>query len=188
MRSDHAMTQPSHYDRAPADAYMTIDRRCIEHLDKVFPLHGILFTEPCAGMGHLINHLEEAGAVLESASDLHTYEGGDARIRTGIDVFKQPPRGPTTIITNPPYDCAVEMVEWMLHEAPAAWLMVLLRSSQAHVRAMRKLMAWHRFYGLAPLPFRPKWFVNGPASPRHDFSWFMWRPVHFAKHPPRLLL
>ena len=188
MRTDRAMTQPSTYERVPADAYMTIDQRCVQHLDKVFPLHGVMFKEPCAGRGDLICALEGVGAILEVATDLHAYEGADRRIRTGIDVFKQPPRGPGHIITNPPYDVALDMSEWMLHEAPAAWLMVLLRASQAHVRTMRKLMAWHRFYGLAPLPFRPKWFVNGPASPRHDFSWFLWRPAHFDKQPPRLLL
>ena len=186
--SDPAPLQPSNYARIPADAYFTIDARCVAHLDRVFPLHGVLFTEPCAGTGHLIDALEEVGAVLEVASDLHAYEGADPRIRPGIDVFTQPPRGPGHIITNPPYDCALAMVETMLHEAPAAWVIVLLRSSQAHVRAGRRLMQWHRFYGLAPLPFRPKWFAKGPASPRHDFSWFIWRPVHFAKNPPRLLL
>ena len=186
--SDPVPLQPSNYARAPADSYFTIDPRCVQHLDRVFTMSGKLFTEPCAGMGHMIHQLEEVGAVLESASDLHAYEGADPRIRTGIDVFVQPPRGPSCVVTNPPYDCALAMVEHMLHEAPAAWVIVLLRSSQAHVRAGRRLMGWHRFYGLAPLPFRPKWFEKGPASPRHDFSWFIWRPVHFTKNPPRLLL
>ena len=120
--------------------------------------------------------------MLEIASDLHAYDGADPRIQTGIDVFTHPPHGPGHIVTNPPYLQAVEMIQHMLHAAPGAWVIVILRSSQAHIKPMRKLMAWHRFYGLAPLPFRPKWF-EGKVSPRHDFSWFFWRPVHFAKNP-----
>jgi len=188
VRSDIPMHKPSRFVRVPQEAYFTIDRRCVQHLDRVFPLSGIRFSEPCAGQGDMVKALEECGAVLEAATDLHWYEDADARIRGGIDVFQQPPRGATTIITNPPYDCALPMVEHMLHAAPAAWLMVLLRATQAHVRQGRELMTWHRFYGLAPLPFRPKWFVDGPHSPRHDFSWFIWRPAHFQRQPPRLLL
>lgn len=185
---DHVMLRPSRFERTPADAYFTIDWRCVQHLDRVFPLHGVLYKEPCAGMGHLMLALDEVGAICEAASDLHWYENADARIRGGVDVWLQPPKGPGHIITNPPYQNALEVVAHLLHNAPAAWLIVLLRASQAHVRLMRDLMKWHRFYGIAPLPFRPKWFEKGPASPRHDFSWFIWRPVHFAKDPPLVLL
>ena len=125
---------------------------------------------------------------------MHSYPGADPRIRTGVNVFEQPCQlSPITIITNPPYTILRPVIRHLLGKAPKAWIVILCRASQLHVQDMRPALEDGRLHGVAPLPFRPLWYVREPgnnAGPRHEYAWFIWAPRSYYAfhHKPQILL
>jgi len=194
MRADPAMLGVSQHAREGNDAYATIDERCVQHLDKVWPLRGRMFVEPMAGYGDLVWQVEQCGGILEWCGDLHKYPHQDPRIETGRDLFVDTTQWShllgVTIITNPPYSSLRATVRWLLEQAPSAWVVILCRASQLHVKAMRTHLIGGRLWGVAPLPFRPLWYPSEGKSgenPRHEYAWFIWCPLWAINGPPRLL-
>jgi hypothetical protein len=180
MSRDRAMLGAPIHEREPNDLYATIDGRCVDHLHKVWPLTSVMFVEPMAGFGDLIAQIELYGGILHDASDMHAYPDADPRIRTGVNVFEKPCQlGGVAIITNPPYTILRSVIRHLLTHAPRAWIIILCRASQLHVLDMRPSLEDRRFHGVAPLPFRPLWYVREPgnnAGPRHEYAWFIWSP------------
>jgi hypothetical protein len=93
MEREFLMGKRSNFKRRPMDAYQTIDPRAVQVL-LPFIWHIGCFAEPCAGDGHLVRQLREAGKHCLSATDIKT--GTDAR---SIDNFGMA----QAIITNPPW-------------------------------------------------------------------------------------
>lgn len=92
------MGKRSDFQRIAKDAYQTIDPRAVAAL--VPHLNGVrTFAEPCAGYGHLICQLEDAGFDCEWSSDIdHLPDPIDAREITAADL-----NCVDAIITNPPW-------------------------------------------------------------------------------------
>jgi hypothetical protein len=177
---DPTMLRSANAARKPNDIYATIDTRCVAHLNKVFPLQGISFIEPMAGYGDLVKQIEHYGGSLEWAGDLIEHEGRDPRIIAPRDIFDIPADDllGATIITNPAFTNQRQIVRHFLNQKAVSWLVLLMRSSQMHVGDMQELLKGGRLYGVAPLPFRPRWFPlkSDSQSPRHEYAWFIWRP------------
>jgi hypothetical protein len=192
MRGDRAMLGSPAYSREPNDHYATIDPRCIEYLDKVWPLDGRHFVEPMAGYGDLIWQAEACGAILDYAADLKAYPGADKRIVAGVDLFTPPDWAidvdDLCILTNPPFSDIQAVMEYLVNLTPKAWVVVLMRANQLHTRQMRPLLTGGRLWAYVPLPFRPMWHIGPGESPRHEFAWYIWSPVWAISGPPRLLM
>lgn len=94
-----------------ADKYYTWDPRAVRallpHLEP-----GTLFAEPCAGQGHLVGQLVDAGHVCTHLSDLDD----------GTDALTLPPLG--LVITNPPWTRAIlhPMITHWVHGG-GCWLL-----------------------------------------------------------------
>jgi hypothetical protein len=103
----------SDFTRRAADAYFTWDPRAVRALlPHLAP--GTQFAEPCAGEGHLVAQLTDAGHVCTHMSDL----------ATGTDALSLGPLG--LVITNPPWSRPIlhAMIEhwlpggcWLLFDA-----------------------------------------------------------------------
>ena len=86
------------------------------------------------------------------------------------------------IITNPPYNEAQAFVEHALSLQPRCVAM-LLRSEFKHANGRRHLFGnCDHYYGEVVLTTRPRWdwweTEKPKASPRHNFSWFVWMPFY----------
>jgi hypothetical protein len=178
--------------RRPNDIYATIDKRCVAHLNKVWPLRGRTFVEPMAGYGDLIKQVESHGGRCEYASDLIDHPGADASIVEGRDIFAIPRNEflGKTVISNPPFAIQRPVIRYLLEQAALEWLVLLLRASQMHVADGQDLMTGGQLHAVVPLPFRPIWVpvsVQANIGPRHEYAWFIWQPRWGSERPPQLL-
>ena len=91
------MGKRSDFERIPRDFYPT-PRAAVLPLVKHLPEY-FVFTEPCAGDGRLIDHLQNAGGFCVDAYDIEPRREGIRR----KDFTQVVPRG-DMVITNPPWD------------------------------------------------------------------------------------
>lgn len=167
------MSKRSDFPRRKNDAYFTWDKRAIPPL--LPHLVGFnRFVEPCAGAGHLVDHLEAAGLQCVQAYDLHPQrydiEVGDALEATlgGADWF----------ISNPPWTrqllhpiieaLATRGHAWLLFDADWAF------SKQATPFLERycfEIVAVGRLQWVEDSDHDAKdycaWYHFGPGSPGH---------------------
>jgi len=182
----------SGFARRPNDIYATIDDRCVDHLNKVWPLRGRSYIEPMAGYGDLIKQIGKHGGRCEYASDLIDHPGRDPHIIPDVDVYDIPRNDflGKTVITNPAFVNQRNLVRHFLDQAALEWLVLLLRSSQMHVRDMQPCLTSGQLYAVVPLPFRPIWVpldVQKNRGPRHEYAWFIWQPRWGSERQPQLL-
>lgn len=110
------MGKRSDFARRPHDAYQTIDPRAVRLL--LPHLHGVRsFAEPCAGEGHLVRQLTEAGLCCTYSGDIQ--EGQDALGLSHADCGM-----PDAYITNPPWTRVLlhALVEHLMRLGPT-WLL-----------------------------------------------------------------
>lgn len=160
----------SGYDRIANDAYWT-PPWCVDVLLRHLPLSkpGSIW-EPACGIGNISKTLYCAGYKVAS-SDLHDHGFG----LTPHDFLTcEPPPDLAAIITNPPYELAVEFVTHSiaLMQLRCGIVAMLLRN-EWDCAATRTHLFNSLFLKLV-LTKRPKWAATDVASPRHNFAWFVW--------------
>jgi hypothetical protein len=165
----------SNADRG-ADLYET-PAVAVEALLRVESLPHWLW-EPAAGRGAIARVLRAAGhAVI--ASDVIDYGG----LHFVADFLKatKAPVDCESIITNPPYQKAVEFTRHALNLVPKVYLLLRLAflesARRTDVLERRGLRAVHVFRRRLPMMHRDGW--AGPrASSAIAFAWFVWDRDH----------
>lgn len=188
--SDPAMVG-SNYARLPNEAYMTIDADwIIPALLKAVPIEGRIL-EPCAGRGHMVYALREAGHDVV-ARDLFAYPDPLVPdIESGCDLLEiSTLAGFDWVVTNLPFKDQDEFLAHLLRLAAEArcGVAVLTRMEWCLAQARRFLVHEHpNFAGNVLLTRRPRWSEDEKAAPRHNFSWSVWQPgPRPASQPPWL--
>ena len=165
---------PDSLDFFPTPPWAT--RALLEH---VIPEAGGTAWEPAAGQGHMADVLKERFRVVWR-SDVHDYGGLDAVgsfTGVGPDVLPSPDPAPNWIITNPPFNLALEFVERALDTAHDG-VAVLLRSTWLEsVERYERLFSTRAPAIVAPFVERVP-MVKGrwdpSASSATAYTWFVW--------------
>ncbi len=181
---DPAMVGKSGYERVANDAYYT-PAWCTEALLRHVTFNGPVW-ECAAGDGRMSAVLQSHGIDVIS-SDIHPAGPG---IKT-FDFFTPgqlwASRDCGDIVTNPPYNLARTFIERALSitEYTAGKVAMLLRNEYDSASTRQHLFGnCPQFAMKLALTKRPKWFADDKASPRHNFSWFVWDWAH--EGPPIL--
>lgn len=168
--NDPAMAGTLGYVRQANDAYWT-PAWCTQALLDEVTFRGAIW-EPAAGAGHIVEVLK-ANKYKVFATDIASY-GFAIKIRDFLDKesYLIPP---WHIITNPPYDKAEQFIRHALdYTKPSrSQVAMLLRHEYDCAASRRDLFEHPAFHKKLILTRRPKWF-DDKASPRHNFSWFIW--------------
>lgn len=135
--------------------------------------------EPAAG-----EHQKMVGALRESGRDVYASD-----IHTGTDFLTTDvcPPGTEAVITNPPYDHALQFIEHALSiTKPLQGLVaMLLRTDYDHAKTRKHLFqTCPQFAGKVVLTRRIVWFEKKGASPSFNHAWYIWDWQH--KGPPTI--
>jgi hypothetical protein len=195
--------QPSGYDRAPRDAYFSIDPVIGDDLvwtfkEIGFDYRGKTVLEPCAGRGDLMRQLRSHGMHV-AGYDLHVHPGQDriGTIVTGCDVLEFTGTVMTMIVTNPPYKSpsAERVAEILLKHGQKQWIALLLPVMWLAAKSDKrrvKLLQGGRLHSITFLGRRPTWVeesIGDPDNaPKQDFVWALWRPAEPKTSKPTIVL
>lgn len=139
--------------------------------------------EPAAGLGHMGRVLAESFTSVHM-TDVFDYGGLDgvgSFVGVGPDVVEGPRNRPDWIITNPPFNLAVEFVERALDEALVG-VAVLVRTAWLEgVERHELIFRTHPPAVVAPFVERVpmvkgKW--DPDASTATAYAWFVWRRMY----------
>ena len=175
----------SGYERKERDLYHTPEwvTKCL--LDHI-PIHVGKVWEPAAGDGHMAEVLKERFDVWQS--DIYPTQNLDA---VADFLVSKLPESFSAIITNPPYDKALNFIELALRltEPRNGFVAMLLRSDYDHAKTRRHLFEdCPSFSKKIILRKRIAWVVedNGKpkSSPSFNHCWMIWDHQH--KGPPIL--
>ena len=157
------MGKRSDFERQPRDFYptpMEAVEPLLEHLPEDFP-----FTEPCAGNGTLINHLETKGICMW-ASDIEPQAEGIYKYNYSDVGFIELTES-EYVITNPPWDRKIlhPMIEyfaprirtWLLFDAD--WMHT--KQSVPYMNMCSKIVSVGRI----------KWFGN--MTGKDNCAWYL---------------
>ena len=136
-------------------------------------IQGAVF-EPCAGHGAISDIFEEMEGVDVWASDL-TYKPACPRDAT-TQIFWEHWGKHNWVVTNPPFNCAVEILQhsWSYSTVGCAFLLRLSFLEPTSNRAeMLKAMADHLRY-VIPVSPRPKFRRDVSGSDSVTCAWFVW--------------
>lgn len=174
------------YERRDRDAYFT-PSWCTEAL-----LDHVKFQEkiwePACGNGAISKILIERGYDVYS-TDIHQYEDSGYFKPCVLDfLITEGSNWNRDIITNPPYNLCQKFLERAVIATCnfKGKVAMLLRNEWDSAKTRNYLFTDYPFMGKIVLTKRPVW-IEGPqkASPRHNFSWFIWDWKH--KGPPILM-
>lgn len=174
----------SNYERTEGDRYWTepwVTRALMEtYLDDRI---GSGVWEPAVGRGDIQRELEKHYYRV-FGSDIDISESPEGSVEIDFFTGPIPELYPLTggIVSNPPYNLAQEFIEKALEYSEKLDLPVvamLLRSEFKHAKSRAHLFGPGSGYACeVVLTTRPRWdwwFRDTPkASPRHNFSWFIW--------------
>lgn len=154
------MGKRSDFDRIPRDFYPTPREAVLPLLPHLAP--HTAFSEPCAGAGDLVDHLEAAGHHCVWASDLHPRRSmfqADALTLFYVN---------STIITNPPWDRKLlhPMIEYFSGQRPT-WL--LFDADWMHTRQAAPFMPWLRKVVSVG---RVKWIPDSKMTGKDNCAWY----------------
>lgn len=140
--------------------------------------------EPAAGQGHMVEVLREAFEVVHG-SDVEDYGAGfQVGSFTGVGPDVVPRRSVDWIITNPPFNLAVEFAERALTEARIG-VALLLRSNW-----MEGAERYERLFRDRPPRFIAQYCERVPmvagrwdpaAASATSYAWFVWHQAHFRR-------
>lgn len=165
---------PSSLDYFPSPPWAT--RALLEYLA---PLDGAIAWEPAAGAGHMSDVLAEYFFVVH-ASDVHDYGRGHrigSFVGQGPDVIETPDPRPDWIITNPPFNLAVEFAERAIDEAADGVALLVrtawLESVDRHKRVFGKVPPTTVIQFSERVPMcKGRWDPNGGTATA--YCWVVW--------------
>lgn len=164
------MAKRSNFERKEKDSYPTIDPRAVRALlPHLSPRTA--FAEPCAGAGHLIRSLEEAGHSCMWATDID--DGLDA-----LDLIESDLVACDFIITNPPWSRHLlhPMIEHFANLRPT-WL--LFDADWAHTAQAGHLL--DRYCLRIVSVGRLIWQEGTKMQGKDNAAWYLF---HHAKSGP----
>jgi methylase of polypeptide subunit release factors len=180
--------RPSGYTRIERDLYETpewVTLALIPHLPR--PVSWVL--EPACGSGKMVRALEKA---LPAGAPVIGTDIAPGSCFTRADFLAE--RCPITcdaIITNPPYEIALEFVEHALKltEPNQKLVAMLLRTDFDHAKSRTHLFRdCPAFAKKLVLMRRIAWFVEADgkpkASPSFNHAWYIWDHLH--EGPPTI--
>jgi hypothetical protein len=160
------------HERRANDAYMTWDLRAVAPLLPHLPL-SCIFIEPCAGEGHLVQHLVEAGHQCAGAFDIDATPDGTMYADASQRDFTNHFYPFDLIITNPPWTRELlhpiianlwwQRPTWLLFDAD--WIHT--RQARPYLPMLRKVVAVGRV----------KWIEDSPHSGKDNCAWHLFAPA-----------
>lgn len=166
----------SGHERKERDLYETPEWATLALVPHIRIKPGMNVYEPAAGGGKMVAALVKAGFVVD-ADD----------IADGRDFLECERAEHSAIITNPPYEHAVEFICRALRlSIPTRGLVaMLLRTDFDHAKTRQDLFGDHpAFAKKVVLTKRIKWFEDSVGSPSFNHAWFIWDWRHIG--PPTL--
>ena len=157
------MGKRSDFERLPRDFYPTP----YAAVEPLFPHLGdwYTFTEPCAGDGRLIDHLEKNGGLCTAAYDIEPH---DNRV-SECDAFSLEQVKSKYIITNPPWDRKIlhPMIMHFSDMAPT-WLLfdadwVHTKQSAPYLSRLKKVVSIGRV----------KWIEDSKMTGKDNCCWYL---------------
>ena len=156
------MGKRSNFERRPGDFYATPREAVMPLLPH---LKGVRrFSEPCAGAGDLVRHLEAHGLKCAYAGDISA--GRDA---FACESFDAP------VITNPPWtrDVLHPLIAHFMRAAPFAWL--LFDSDWSHTKQSTVLIQHCSL--ILPIG-RVKWIPGTRDVGKDNAAWYRFQAEH----------
>lgn len=157
------MGKRSDFDRVPRDFYPTPEAAVIPllpHLPK-----GTTFSEPCAGDGRLVEHLQRFGHTCVFASDIEPR----AEFVAEGDALNFDAASEDLVITNPPWDRKVlhPLIERFSSQRPT-WLLfdadwMHTKQSAPFMPLLRKVVSVGRV----------KWIEDSPFTGKDNCCWYL---------------
>jgi len=154
------------FERAANDLYVE-PPWCSERLFAVETFPGVIW-DPCCGTGTIIRSARAAG-LRGCATDISTgWNFLTARV---------PGCGPFSVVTNPPYGIAREIVERAL-ELGAVKVAFLFPTARVHAAHWLEPLPVAHQYFLTPRPSVPPITAKKVGGGRVDFSWLILSPQY----------
>lgn len=172
---DPSMVGKPKYERRDREFYVTPEWCTKVLLEKETFNHNI--WEPACGNGAISKVLMEKGYNVYS-TDIHDNRKEFKEQNDVLDFIKNTQLVYNLdIITNPPYNKAVEFIELSLLQTLRydGKIAMLLRnefdSGKTRKHLFGECLAFHKKIILTE---RPKWIEDTEGNPRHNFAWFVW--------------
>lgn len=169
----------SGYERIERDAYYT-PAWCTEALLRHVKFSGPIW-EPAAGAGDMTRVLTAAGHDVASSDIAYGWAEYELGLYQLDFLTTALPCNVVHIVTNPPYTLAREFIERALELTVKSGgkVAMLLRNEYDSAATRQHLFSKCPQFALKlVLTKRPRWFADEKASPRHNFSWFVWDWAH----------
>jgi len=178
-----SMHGESGYERVENDAYWTPEW-CTKALLKKVALRGLI-VEPAAGIGHIADVVRAAGYDVAEFDIVNRSNRPTLKIADFLKVDQLSLSREVSVVTNPPYVLAEEFVRHAikLTKEREGMVAMLLRNEWDCAASRRDLFERPPFAKKLVLTKRPKWSAQDTASPRHNFSWFIWDWEYCYPHP-----
>lgn len=159
------MGKRSNFERKSRDYYAT-PKECINPL-LPFLTKVNTFSEPCAGDGALIHHLQEHWLICNQASDIEPMDVGMIEL-DALKLTEEDVKDCEVIITNPPWTRSIfhPMIEHFCSLRPT-WL--LADADWIHNKSSRRFIECHlrKIVSVG----RVKWFGN--TSGKDNACWYL---------------
>lgn len=177
-RTDKAMLGSSNYERTPGDYYNTESWVTKALLDRV-RFRGIVW-EPAVGRGDMSDVLVQQGYSVMTSDIVGTTLGCKSAAECDFLTATSPGDATFSIVTNPPYVHAEAFIVQAikLTARSSGMVAMLLRNEYDCASSRRYLFEQEAFAMKLILTKRPRWAESNIASPRHNFSWFLWDHNH----------
>jgi hypothetical protein len=172
----------SGYARKERDLYETPEwatEALLDHLP--LPIHRVTIWEPACGSGKMARVLARDANADVVATDIET----DYGVQSDFLLLNSVARSIYAIITNPPYELALEFCETALRlmEPERGLVAMLLRTDFDHAKSRTHLFRdCPAFAKKLVLMKRIAWFVEADgkpkASPSFNHAWYIWDWKH----------
>jgi len=167
------------HKRNDKDFYVT-PKETIEKLIQNYEIKPGMILEPCAGNGAICKELREiydgtidAVEIRPGERETLTQYCDDVYIMDFLDFANSHPGHYQTIITNPPYSIAEEIIRHCFKIAgPETEIIMLLRLAFLESKKRKPFWREHPVTGLIPLSDRPSF--TGKGTDRDAYGWFIW--------------